>query len=86
MSRSRKKAWVTISKVWNKFKEHSFRHKIRRACREAEMNFDPDADFLELTTNNKKEGSWGTKCGWSLPPKENDPTWYHEEYKRLQRK
>ena len=86
MSRSRKKPFVTISKVWDKFKERSFRCRIKRACRDAEIDFDPDSDFLELGLGNKKLGSWGTALGFDVAPDEADSTWVHEEFNRLKRK
>lgn len=86
MSRSRKKPWNTISKAWTKFKEKAYRRRIKKACYDVKINFDPDADFDELTLSNKKLGSWGTKMGWAVPPDENDDTDWHERYKKCQRK
>jgi hypothetical protein len=87
MSRSRKKPFVTISKVWSKFKEKAYRHLVKRELQkvEQEIPFDPDVDF-EAACDYGKMGSWGTRCGFDMPPDENDDTWLHEEYNRLQRK
>jgi len=86
MSRSVKKAFATISKVWNKSKEHAFRHRIKRALHEVEIDFNPDDDFEELTMKHKKLREWGTKLGFDIPPDENDSTRIHEEYDNLRRK
>ena len=86
MSRSRKKPFVWISKPWTKYKERAFRHRAKQVLHEIEIDFDPDADFLELTDNHKKMGSWGTKYGWDMPPDESDDTRWHENYIELQRK
>lgn len=86
MSRSYKKPHVQISKAWSRFKERAFRCRIKRACREAEIDFNPDSDFEELTLSNKKLGSWGTWIGWHVPPGDGDDTWYHESYIEMQRK
>ncbi len=86
MTRSRKKPHVQISKAWDRFKEHAFRGRTKRACREAEIDFDPDSDFEELTLSNKKLGSWGTRICWHVPPGDGDDIWYHESYKEMKRK
>jgi hypothetical protein len=87
MSRSRKKAWVTLTKKWSRFKERAFRHRVKQACRDAEIDFDPDADFDELHQTHKHSGEeYGTKCGFNVPPSEADSTSWHEEYERLRRK
>lgn len=87
MSRSRKKPWATISKKWTKFKERAFRHKIKRACHEVEIDFDPDRDFDELHQSHKHNSDeYGTKCGFEVPPDESDDTWVHKEYEKLKRK
>jgi hypothetical protein len=87
VSRSKKKPWDTLTKRWPKHKEHGFRQKMKHACREAAMNFDPDADFEELHQSHKHSGEeYGTKMGFEVPPDESDETWLHDEYKRQQRK
>ncbi len=87
MSRSRKRPWDTLTKRWTKYKERSFRHRIKHACREAEFDFDPDADFEELHQSHKHTAQEpGTKCGFETPPNESDDTWLHEEFKRQKRK
>jgi hypothetical protein len=86
VSRSWKKPFVTISKAWDKFKQRAFRHRIKRACRDAEINFDPDKDYDELHLTNKKLGEYGTRMGFNVPPAEGDTTWWHDEYKKLSRK
>jgi len=83
MSRSRKKnAIYTISKAWDKFKEHTFRQKTKQFCQEAE--FDPDADWEEA--NYKKMGDWGTRCGFSLEPGPDDSAHEKKWYEKLMRK
>lgn len=90
MSRSRKKPFVTISKVWDKFKERAYRHHIKHELEKVKQdilfcdNIDPDADFEALSDPTNAE--WGTKFGFNVPPKDSDDTWMHEEYERLQRK
>lgn len=86
MSRSRKKPFATISKAWGKFKERAFRHRVKRACREVEIDFDPDKDYDELHLDNKKLGDYGTRIGFETPPTDGDDTWWHDEYNKLQRK
>jgi hypothetical protein len=86
MSRSYKKPFITISKAWDRFKERRYRHRVRRAANEASIDFDPDRDFEELSLDNKKMGSFGTRMGWDVPPDEGDSTWMHQTYRESQRK
>jgi hypothetical protein len=89
MSRSRKKPFEWISKSWTKKKERSFRHKGKRLCHEAEIDFDPDRDFGELHDRKMPHGSWGTRCGFEVPPDPDNPdntAGDFEEYARMQRK
>jgi hypothetical protein len=87
MSRSRKKPWDTLTPRWPKHKERGFRRQIKDACREAAMDFDPDADFDELHQSHKHSGEEpGTRCGFPTPPDESEETWMHEEYERQKRK
>ncbi len=84
MSRSYKQPWEWISKRWTKFNERAFRRKTKMQCHEidAEIEFDPDRDWLEAQVN----GEYGTKCGWDYPPGDGDDTWMHEDYVKMQRK
>jgi hypothetical protein len=87
MSRSRKKPFIVLSKPWDKHKERGFRHRVKKACAEAAIDFDPDKDFEEMSLNHKKvEHDYGTKLGFDVPPDESDDTWVHKEYERLKRK
>ena len=86
MSRSRKQPWATLTKAWTKAKEKKFRKKVKQACHEVEIDFDPDADFDELNLTNKGLGDYGTRNGWHMPPHESDDTWDHEEFEKLKRK
>lgn len=71
MSRSNKKPYVTVSKKWDKNKEHAYRHKIKRTL----QGFDPDADWEELNLSMKEFESWGTKCGFNVKPDEDDTSY-----------
>lgn len=86
MSRSWKKPIVWLSSRITKYAKRAFRHQIKQNCHEAEINFDPDADFEELRRNRKLFEDWGTRCGFEVPPDDADETWYHESYNKLKRK
>ena len=79
MSRSYKKPFTTISKVWTKFKEHSLRQKVKQQL--DEIRIDPDKDWEEY--NRKKMGECGTRMGFKVEPGPED-TWYNvcQEAKR----
>lgn len=86
MSRSRKKPWAWCSKPWYKYQEHALRRRVKQACHEIEIDFDPDKDWEDLYLTNRSGADWGTKCGWELPPDEGDSTWMHENYEQMGRK
>ena len=86
MTSSYKKPFVTISKRWDEHCERRFRRRIKAACHEAEIDFDPDADYAECYLRDKKLADWGTRMGFRVPPDESDDTWMHEEYEKAQRK
>jgi hypothetical protein len=67
--------------------ERSFRKKMKQACRDAEINFDPDADFDKLHQSHKHSGEeHGTVVGWETPPDDGDDTGEHERYRKAMRK
>lgn len=75
MSRSRKKhAWVWLTKKWAKWHERAFRHRVKRALHEVEIDFDPDRDWEEATLTAKQsgKGEYGTRCGFSVAPSEDE--------------
>lgn len=80
MGKSHKKPYLTISKKWDKFKEHSYRHKIKQSL----QGFDPDRDWEELNLSMKGIEAWGTKCGFDIEPDEDDIT--HDWYEKAKRK
>lgn len=87
MSRSRRKPFEWITKRWPKKRERSFRKKMKQACYDAEINFDPDADFDELHQSHKRSGEdCGTRLGFDVPPSEADSTYWHEHYEEMKRK
>lgn len=86
MSRSYKNPWVWISKRSTHLDRRAFRHDVKQACHEIEIDFDPDVDFDEYHKNIKEFGDWGTKFGFDIPPTDADSTWMHESYEDLCRK
>lgn len=81
MSRSRKKPFVTLTKAWDKFKEHKFRQKTKKQLKEMEIEWDADKDWEEY--NYKKMGEWGTRLGFKVDL-DPDDSWFNycEEMKR----
>jgi hypothetical protein len=84
VSRSRRKPHWRISSAWDKFKERAFRNRGKREAQKCV--FDPDRDFDEAQNQIGKMGSWGTKFGWHVPPKESDPDHWHDDFKKAKRK
>lgn len=77
MSRSFKKhAMFTLSKAWDKFKEKSFRNRVKKVLHNLEIDFDPDRDWEEANLTNKGLGEYGTRFGWKVPPNPDD-SWYN---------
>ena len=76
MSRSVKKAFYTISKKWDGFKERRYRQRIKRELHavEQEIAFDPDADF-EASMDAGKIASLGTQLGLEYC---NDEYWQED--------
>ena len=85
MSLSRKKhAFTCISKRWDKPQEHSFRRKVKQACHDIEIDFDPDQDWEQANIDPKTLADWGTKLGFSVPPDPEDPhrKWYEQALRK----
>jgi len=88
MSRSRKKrAYVWLTKRWAKWHERAFRHRVKRALHEVEIDFDPDRDWEEANIGHKKAGGeYGTRCGFPVEPHPDDSDWDKRYYEEMLRK
>jgi len=86
MSRSFKRAYVTISKTWDDFKERAFRRKVHAALHKIETNFNPDADWEAANLTNKGEGDYGTRMGIPVEPSPDDSAFGAPWYVKMKRK
>ncbi|KKN79149.1 hypothetical protein LCGC14_0343370 [marine sediment metagenome] len=76
MSRSFKKfCFFTISKPWYRSNEKALRRKVKQACHEVEIDFDPDQDWIDLQATHKEGADWGTKYGYPVKPNPDDSVW-----------
>jgi len=91
MSRSFKKAFVTVSKKWDRYKEKRFRVKAKAELLkiEKEVAFEPDTDF-EILADRTSMGSWGTKFGLEFDDlkwlDDTDAEEWKEDRDRMRRK
>jgi hypothetical protein len=64
--------------------QRAFRHRIKQALHEVEIDFDPDRDWEEANLSHKKNGEeYGTKFGFHVPPHPDDSIWDLDWYEEM---
>ena len=86
MSRSYRKPYVVVTKRCDPQDRRAYRHGVKQAVHEMEIDFDPDRDWEEFHDDLKAGNEWGTKFGFDTVPSDADSTRIHERYWRACRK